>query len=245
MTPPLAPRPWPSSSARELSSRLHRRPPPSPRLPHRMAYGDWPGLARRQLASYHQMICFKKILGDVDGAFVSKSREPCENGRSRKRTICRWWTEACPRRLSWHCERGGDYAVAWKSFATPQCFQTSGTTRPKVSCAGSWASSSTVAPCPLSRICFRARQWYMIPRKLLKGDLHLLDLAGVGFQGADSFTTVLSSSTSAKANASQSLVGFCKRRLSWDCERGADYTVPLTVCATSMPSVPVRYQIRR
>ena len=85
----------------------------------------------------------------------------------------------------------------------------------------------------------------MIPRKLLKGGLHLLVLAGVGFQGADSFTTVLSSSTSAKANASQSLVGFCKRRLSWDCERGADYTVPLKVCATSMPSVPVRYQIRR
>ena len=39
----------------------------------------------------------------------------------------------------------------------------------------------------------------MIPRKLLKGGLHLLDLAGVGFQGAGSFTTVLSSSTSAKA----------------------------------------------
>ena len=85
----------------------------------------------------------------------------------------------------------------------------------------------------------------MIPRELLKGDLHLLDLAGVGFQGADSFTTVTSSSTSAKANASQSLVGFCKRRLSWDCERGGDYTVPLKVFATSMPSVPVRYQIRR
>ena len=34
--------------APRLSSRLHRRPPPSPRLPHRTAYGDWPGLARRR-----------------------------------------------------------------------------------------------------------------------------------------------------------------------------------------------------
>jgi len=48
----------------------------------------------------------------------------------------------------------------------------------------------------------------MIPRELLKGDLHLLDLPGVGFEGADSFTTVTSSSTSAKANVSQSLLGF-------------------------------------
>ena len=135
-------------------------------------------VAMGQFTSVQQSICFKKILGDVDGAFVSKPREPCENGGSRKRTICRWWTEACPRRLSWHCERGGDYAVAWKSFATSQRCQTSGTTRPKVSCAGSWPYSSTVAPCPLSRICFRTRQWCMIPRKLLKGDLHLLDLAG-------------------------------------------------------------------
>ena len=44
----------------------------------------------------------------------------------------------------------------------------------------------------------------MIPRELLKGDLHLLDLAGVGFDGADSFTTVTSSSTSVKGNRLES-----------------------------------------
>ena len=77
----------------------------------------------------------------------------------------------------------------------------------------------------------------MIPRELLKGDLHLLDLAGVGFQGADSFTTVTSSLTSAKANVSQSLLGFCQRRLSWHHERGGDYTVPLKLFATLLLSV--------
>ena len=85
----------------------------------------------------------------------------------------------------------------------------------------------------------------MIPRKLLKGDLHLLDLAGVGFQGADSFTTVPSSSTSAKANVSQSLLGFCQRRLSWHCERGGDYTVQSKLFATLTQSVSVRHKIRR
>ena len=85
----------------------------------------------------------------------------------------------------------------------------------------------------------------MIPRKLLKGDLHLLDLAGVGFQGADSFTTVTSSSTSAKANVSQSLLGFYQRQFSWHRQRGGDYTVPSKLIATSMLSVLVRNQIRR
>ena len=56
----------------------------------------------------------------------------------------------------------------------------------------------------------------MIPRELLKGDLHLLDLPGVGFEGADSFTTVTSSSTSVKGNVSQSLLGFCQRRFTYD-----------------------------
>ena len=77
----------------------------------------------------------------------------------------------------------------------------------------------------------------MIPRELLKGDLPLLALPGVGFEGADSFTTVTSSSTSAKANVSQSLLGFCQRRLSWHRERGGDYTVPSKLFATLMLSV--------